>query len=176
LASSRALVVRTAWQPKRKEKNVELTKMNFQTGKVLSITTGFLLCENHVDGLYEILNFMTGENLFTHQLGRATKICAPAIIENYPSFDPEQNPELAFALRELQEMLKTETAKGQEMELLRGWLASQIYPVYGEYVTIETLPEWRRNSKDPIEELEEMVPKEKIIAAQTDSKPAINPN
>jgi hypothetical protein len=43
--------------------------MTFTLGEVLSITHGKLLCP--IDRVYEILNFMTGDDLYTHQLGGA---------------------------------------------------------------------------------------------------------
>lgn len=56
----------------------------FPLGDVLSITTGRLLSESHVQGIYEILNYMTGESLYTHQLPRACEICAPVLEALYP--------------------------------------------------------------------------------------------
>lgn len=45
----------------------------FHLGDVLSITTGHLLSPRHMEGVYEILNHMTGDQLFTHQLPRASR-------------------------------------------------------------------------------------------------------
>ena len=51
------------------------TKMTktFDLGTVLTVTTGRLLTD--IGNLYEILNFMTGDDLMTHQLPRATEAC-----------------------------------------------------------------------------------------------------
>lgn len=43
---------------------------NFHLGDILSVTTGCLLSPRRMEGVYDILNFMTADNLFTHQLGR----------------------------------------------------------------------------------------------------------
>jgi hypothetical protein len=56
--------------------------MYFELGVILSVTTGKLLCD--LGRVYDILNFMTGDNLFTHQLPRAMDECKPAIIRQYP--------------------------------------------------------------------------------------------
>ena len=56
--------------------------MKFTLGQVLTVTTGRLLCP--MDELYAILNFMTQEDLYTHQLPRASNHCKPALLEKYP--------------------------------------------------------------------------------------------
>lgn len=56
----------------------------FTLGDVLSVTTGRLVSEKHMDGIYDILNFMTGAYLYTHQLPKAIKTCCPAILDAYP--------------------------------------------------------------------------------------------
>jgi hypothetical protein len=54
----------------------------FKLGAVLSVVSGKLLCP--IDDLYEILNYMTGDDLMTHQLPRASKMCKPAILKQWP--------------------------------------------------------------------------------------------
>lgn len=54
----------------------------FSLGTVLSVTHGVLLCD--IGDCYKILNFMTGDKLFTHQLPRAAKECAPALLRQHP--------------------------------------------------------------------------------------------
>lgn len=56
----------------------------FQLGDILSITTGKLVSKRHMEGVYDILNFMTRDNLFTHQLGRASSECKPALLQQHP--------------------------------------------------------------------------------------------
>ncbi len=57
---------------------------NFHIGDVLSITTGCLVSPRKMEGVYDILNFMTGDNLFTHQLPRASDECKPYLFKQYP--------------------------------------------------------------------------------------------
>ncbi len=53
-----------------------INKKTFPLAQVLSITTGRLFCD--MDGIYEILNFLTNDNLFTHQLpGAANEVKPP---------------------------------------------------------------------------------------------------
>ncbi len=54
----------------------------FDLGTILSVTTPILL--TNIENLYEILNYMTGDNLFTHQLPRAANEMCPVILEQYP--------------------------------------------------------------------------------------------
>jgi hypothetical protein len=44
----------------------DAARKEFPTAEVLSAITGHLVCE--IGGVYRVLNWMTGENLFTHQL------------------------------------------------------------------------------------------------------------
>jgi hypothetical protein len=57
----------------------------FKLGTVLSITTGTLF--GSIDDVYEILNYMTDDNLFTHALPRASKICKPCLLKQFPQLE-----------------------------------------------------------------------------------------
>lgn len=52
-----------------------MTSKMIPLGDVLSVTQDALVSRSHIGGVYEILNFMTGDNLFTHQLPRAAAEC-----------------------------------------------------------------------------------------------------
>lgn len=54
----------------------------FETHAVLSTLTGMLLGE--IGCVYEVLNWMTGEDLFTHQLPRCAREAAPVILAMHP--------------------------------------------------------------------------------------------
>lgn len=58
---------------------------NFDISDVLTITNGALVSTRHMDGVYDILNFMTGESLYTHALIRAAEVCKPALLKQFPS-------------------------------------------------------------------------------------------
>jgi hypothetical protein len=62
--------------------------MKFDLGTILSITDGHLLTD--IGNVYKILDFMTGESNFTHQLPRVGRECRPVILAQHPelsSFD-----------------------------------------------------------------------------------------
>lgn len=61
--------------------------MKFHIGDILSVTTGSLVSLDHIGGVYNLLNHMTGDNLFTHQLPRACDECRPALVAQHPDLD-----------------------------------------------------------------------------------------
>ena len=56
----------------------------FDLSDVLSITTERLVSSRHMEGVYDILNWMTDDNLFTHQLPRASRECKPWLLRWFP--------------------------------------------------------------------------------------------
>lgn len=146
----------------------------FSLGDVLSITTGRLLSERHIDGVYDILNWMTGDDLFTHQLPRAGRACEPWLIEQYPTLDPKQNPKLQAMLEKLTLMLETESGAAEVNLLIRGWLGSIGSNFWGlssdDKLTVYPLAakwgEWYE-SKDPMEEAIEIMGADRVIGIRT---------
>lgn len=57
---------------------------DFHIGDILSVTTGRLVSPEHIGGVYKILNWMTSENLMTHQLPRASRECEPFLKAQHP--------------------------------------------------------------------------------------------
>jgi hypothetical protein len=64
----------------------------FDLADVLTVTTGRLLCP--IGHVYAILNYLTGDNLFTHQLPRAQASCQPALLEQHPALVGVAVPEI----------------------------------------------------------------------------------
>ena len=115
----------------------------FHIGDVLTVTTGRLLGPTHMDGLYEILNYMTGESLMTHALGRAAEVCRPVLLERFPE-------------------LATVNADDVNAETHLAWLAA-IVTEHGETREVAPLDADTYEAKDPITELLDMgVEPEKI--------------
>jgi hypothetical protein len=65
----------------------------FHLGDILSVTTGRLVSPTHMSGVYEILNWMTGESLFTHQLPRAARECAAPLMKQHPDLADVEVPD-----------------------------------------------------------------------------------
>ena len=104
----------------------------FHLGDVLSITTSWLVSPRGMDGVYDILDFMVGESLFTHQLPRASDICKPALLEQYPQLN------------------NINTSKVNRKNYKR-WLARQVAK-YGRELSVKPLAKDKYEVKDPITE------------------------
>ena len=131
----------------------------FHLGDILSITTGRLVSPRKMDGIYDILNFMTGDNLFTHQLPRAGRECKPELKKQFPQL---ATAEMNFEVAEISEMLETPSGKNDPGALVDGWLAKQIV-IYGEYLEVSPLPKELHTVKNTLTELEELIDPHKII-------------
>ena len=97
---------------------------NFPTESVLSITTGKLLCD--MAGVYDILNWMTGQSLTTIALGRASDDAKPALATALPWTRDVQPPnflahpeaERAERIREWVEQVNTEHGRSHPVPRL----------------------------------------------------------
>lgn len=124
-----------------------MDRRTFTLGQVLSVTTGMLCCE--IGGVYEILNYMTRDSLFTHQLPRAMRECGPWLLRQHP------------ALAEVD-------ASGVTPENWRDWLAAQ-EARFGEMLDVEPIPQDDHTRRDPVAELAEMVGSERVIVVDSEA-------
>lgn len=122
----------------------------FHLGDILSITTGYLVSPRHVDALYDVLNFMTGDNLFTHQLPRAMQECAPDLLRQHPDLASVPVP-----------------AEFTGEQHVRVWLAEQVER-FGEYRDVAPLPAGEHTFIDPIAELRMNYPDTPVIPVVRD--------
>ncbi|TIT43728.1 MAG: hypothetical protein E5W76_05415 [Mesorhizobium sp.] len=120
----------------------------FPTGAVLSVVVDVLVSENHMQGVYEVLGWMTGESLYTHQLPRVGREATPVILALHP--------ELEAAVAE------AEQVNGDNW---REWLATW-KARYGETITVPLLTIEQHERIDPVSELAEMVPPEKLMIVE----------
>ncbi len=136
----------------------------FHLGDVLSVIMGRFVSPRSVDGVNDILNFMTGEKLFRHQISRACKECKPYLLEQFPEFD---TPKMQFAVGELIEMLNTPSGKTHPDKLVIGWLSSLVSGKYGvkceEMLKVKPVPWGAYQIKNPVTEMVDMVGAEKVI-------------
>lgn len=147
-----------------------LTK-RFHLGDVLSIATGRLVSSRGMDGVYDILNFMTGDSLYTHQLPRACKECRPYLLEQFP--------ELARAgilenFTKLDALIEDSKNHGRESAdtAIRMWLKWMAEPEncnLKEEYEVRYIPLDAHLIRDPIEEMEAIAgdPK-KVIVIKTE--------
>jgi len=112
--------------------------MKFTTGEIISAATGILCCP--VERLYAIYNFMTGDNLFTHQLPRAFKVCQSHIQTQCPW---------------VKELKSSECTEETWRDFIKD--AEKIYGLEHE---LTKLPDGIWNVKDPIQEAVEIMGKD----------------
>jgi hypothetical protein len=111
---------------------------DFHLGDILSVTDGHLVSPRHMDGVYDIMNWLTGESLYTHQLVLAREECRTELLR--------QHPQLA------------EVDSGDEMNAgnWREWLARMVEK-YGETLPVAPLPKREAKYDSPIGDLVEML-------------------
>lgn len=102
----------------------ETETREFDLADILSVTTGILLSHRHVDGVYEILSHMTGQNLFTHQLPAAADRCKPVLLEQHPQLAAITVPDTSG-----------------DVDALLQWLATQ-EAAYGTPLEVTPLDDW----------------------------------
>ena len=115
----------------------------FHIGDVLSAYSGYLVSNRRMEGVYETLNFLTGDDLYTHQLPRARDECKGWLERLHPQ-------------------LKEIDCSGLTPETLPTWLAG-IVAKYGETLTLRPLPPEGHEFRHPVEELESMVGKDRVM-------------
>jgi hypothetical protein len=123
-------------------------------GDVLTITTGALVSRDHMDGVYRILNYMTGDNLFTHQLPRAMDEARPVILAQHPWLASIASPVFP---------------DGVTAGDVYAWLDA-MEAEHGATVDLEPMAPEDHTHIDPISELGLMgVPAVRVVVVETDS-------
>lgn len=95
-----------------------------------------------MDGLYELLAYMTGQDIYTHQLGAAADAATPALKAQYPFLSELQPP------------------TGSDPADLMAWLVS-VEREHGEALTVTPLKDWEH--RDPIEDACDTVGADKVF-------------
>lgn len=121
----------------------------FPLADILSVTTERLLSRRHMGGIYDILGYMTGESLMTHQLPRAADACKPVLLQQHPQLN--------------------NVAPSQDIDApdLMAWLANA-ERVHGNTLLVCPVSTWEH--QNPIEELCDMVGPEKVFVVPLDKE------
>ena len=137
-------------------------KKKFHISDVLSITTGRLLSNSHMSGIYDILNFMVDDNLYTNQLPRASNKCKPFLLKQFPKLGLD-NETIAKALTELDRLIlvnKGDSTKSCLQKIVDSWIRQLISGKFGqkydEYYMVNSIPKSAHEPEDPIQEIIEM--------------------
>lgn len=126
---------------------------DFHLGDILSVTTGRLVSPRHIDGVYDVLNFMTGDDLMTHQLPRAAGECKEPLLAQHPDLRAIQVPYFGAESRDEAE------------EAVARWLAEQV-ATYGQTRAITPLAAEDHTHIDPITELQAMRENPQIVVIE----------
>ena len=121
----------------------------FHIGAIISVVDGRLVAKNLISDIYEILNYMTDDNLFTHQLPRANNECKPVLIDALGAiidFDQIKTS--------LDEVIKNSTDNDRGGKISK-WLDQQA-ELYGAFHDVPKCANHKK--KNPLTELAEMVP------------------
>lgn len=123
-----------------------MTTKDFSIGCVISVTSGKLLAE--FSEVHELIEWMAGEPVWTHQIPRVSEEATPHLTAQYPALADVVVPD----------GLDT-------WDKVRAFLAG-ISPVLGERLSVESLPTVDHTSIDPLSELGLMgVSPDRVIVA-----------
>lgn len=117
--------------------------MEFATADVLSVITGRLMAP--IGSVYRVLNWMTRENLFTHQLPRVSREAVPIVLAMHPM--------LQQAIDEAEQVTQENFA-----EWRKTWEDR-----YGPKIAVPRFSRETHERIDPTSELAEMVHPDRII-------------
>lgn len=123
-----------------------MTTRNFPLGTILSITDGRLISRDHIGGVYDILNHMTGDDLYTHALPRAMRECQPHLLAQHPQLDG---------------VVPLNLESGGP-DAIWAWL-TEAEATYGAELAVASLPDKEHTVIDPVAELKMMRPDMPIV-------------
>jgi hypothetical protein len=119
-----------------------MTKKDFPTLAVLSVTSGRLLTHprdasegNGIDQIYEVLEWMTDDQPFTHQLGRFEVECKPWIYQWHPEIIEADK----WIENKLIEKCEAEDVKACQTAMLAK---------FGETIALQKIPQGYHNFKN----------------------------
>ena len=124
-----------------------MASRDFHLGDILSVTTDRLLSPRLIDGVYDILSYMTGESVYTHQLQRIAREAKPVLLRRHP---------------QLADIDTSGITRENYKEKLAGYTAQ-----FGEMLPVSPMSEDEHESRDPMSELAEIVHPDWIIVVET---------
>lgn len=113
----------------------------FHLSDILAVTTGRLVSTRGMEGVYDLLNYLTGEEIITNQLPRTIEVCAPALLDQHPQ-------------------LRGVEASGITKETFEAWLAEQVKK-FGENLEVRPLNKGQYEPRNFIAELKDQLGKDR---------------
>jgi hypothetical protein len=123
--------------------DTEMTRL-FHVGDVLSVTTTKLLSPRGIRGWYDILNFLTQDDLFSHQLNRACQECRPYVLIQHP-------------------VLELADTSSVNRGNWRQWLEGECERLGTDKLELTPIPPEGHRRRDPIDEGCEMFASDRVI-------------
>lgn len=118
---------------------------------ILSVVTGRNMEDQGIAGVYEVLNWMAAESLFTHQLPRVGREAAPVLLAALP--------QLQAALDDARAMPNDDWHDREKIDAYRKrWVAA-----LGDTLPVPKLGHAQHERIDPMSELAEKVHPSKIV-------------
>lgn len=118
---------------------------------VLSVVTGRNMEDRGIGGVYEVLNWMTGESLFTHQLLRVGREAVPVLLAALP--------QLQAALDECESLFTNPEVDREAFEGYRKLWVEKL----GETLPVPKMNHTQHERIDALSELAEKVHPDRII-------------
>ncbi len=141
----------------------------FNISDVLSITTGRLVSSRHVAGIYDILNYLTNDNLFTHQLPRAMRECEPWLRVQFPDI-MKDSPRMVTMLDALDQKL---APVGKDVNKITTIVISWVEEVRVAFNMPIDVPVYELGADmhakiDPTTEAEQLIGKDRVIVVNVE--------
>ena len=141
-----------------------LETKNFHLSDVLCVTTGRLVSTRQTEGVYDILGWMSGECLFTHQLPRILREAEPVLSALYHQLSKAA---LSADLEDLDHRLTAANGDKEKCSAaLAAWLDGLTKRLGSEFA-VPKLNEDQHECIDPMSELVEKVHPDNIITVRT---------
>lgn len=126
------------------------TQRSFHISDVITILSDKLVSTRHIEGVYDILGFMTDSEPFTHQLPRLATEAKPFLAAEHPELAKVTVPKF-----------EGETREDVELSILV-WLDT-LYPTFGTEVLVSRIPAEAHEDIHPLTELLQMKPDAQVI-------------
>lgn len=146
----------------------------FPLRDLLTVTTGRLLTrsrgpdDNGIEDLYKLLEWLTGEPPFTHQLPRFGAECKPWLLRWFPELAACSTER---ALQALDDWRKGDRTGGDEA--IKMWLTElrMMFPTLKDEYDVPHIPMDDHTRKDVVEELVEMVGRDRVVVIEVPESP-----
>lgn len=140
----------------------------FHISDVLSVTTGHLVSSRGMEGVYDILNFLTGDDLYTHQLPRAMRECEPWLRTQFPRL-MRDDPLTAAVLKALDAAIQETPRDGHAAVVARFVEFIRDKQKFPEQVPVYEMGADMHTHIDPAEEAKAMRGDENVIVVHSDA-------